>query len=282
MRTGVFFPHLTSRRLRDYPEALAGVLENDSVFYYDAFYPGKAPSEFDLDPFPEEWLLDVHTAEMVERVKATGMFEGALFSAAGTVAASARIWNGEIDNAFVFTGSGDHHAGRDFFGGGCYLNGAAVAVRRLRAESGLGRVAIVDTDAHHGDGTWDVFRDDPETLYACLCTGPDREEGTNVNVRVSPPVSDEEYVSLVRERVAPLIERFEPELLYWNWGYDGTCGDYGDMGISPECHLELARVLRGLAGRVCSGRLIVVMCGGLHQVVTREIIPRMILTLADG
>jgi len=122
--TGIFFHYQDGERLRDFPEALEGILSLDNVFFYDAFYPLKTPSSFDLETIPIDIVGQVHTSDMIERVSKSPALEGALLSASGTVAAAIRIWNGEIDNAFVFTGYGDHHAGSDFFGGGCYFNGA--------------------------------------------------------------------------------------------------------------------------------------------------------------
>ena len=156
-RTGIFFHYQYGERLRDFPQALEGILDKDNVFLYDAFYPLKPPSSFELEPISEEILHQVHTPEMVREVKASGKYEGALFSAAGTVSAAIRIWRNEIDNAFVFTGYGDHHAGSNFFGGGCYFNGAALAIHELRRHFGVKKVAIIDTDAHHGNGTWKIF-----------------------------------------------------------------------------------------------------------------------------
>jgi acetoin utilization deacetylase AcuC-like enzyme len=94
------------------------------------------------------------------------------------------VVKGEIDNAFVFTGYGDHHAGTDFFGGGCYFNGAAVAVSELRRRFGARRFAIIDTDAHHGDGSWEIFQEDLDVLYVCFCTDPFMEENNNVNIEI--------------------------------------------------------------------------------------------------
>ncbi len=114
-RTGIFFYHQTGERLRDFPGALEGILNKENVFFYDAHYPSKPLSSFELEPIPLEILYQIHSREMVEQVKKTGNFEGALFSAVGTVRAAEKIWMGEIDNAFVFTGYGDHHAGTNFF-----------------------------------------------------------------------------------------------------------------------------------------------------------------------
>ena len=155
--TGVFFHYQQGERLKDFPQALETILERDDVFLYDALYPAKPKSSFDLEPIAQEALCEVHTPEMIGRVKATGNYEGALYSAAGTVAAATRICSGEITNAFVFTGYGDHHAGSTFFGGGCYFNGAALAISEVRRKFPITRFAIIDTDAHHGDGTWELF-----------------------------------------------------------------------------------------------------------------------------
>jgi acetoin utilization deacetylase AcuC-like enzyme len=121
MRTGIFFYYQKGERLRDFPQALEGILEKENVFLHDAFYPSKPPSSFDFDPISSKILYQVHSPEMVEQVKRTGNFEGALLSAAGAVSAAEKIWEGEINNAFVFTGYGDHHAGSNFFGGGMLL-----------------------------------------------------------------------------------------------------------------------------------------------------------------
>jgi len=268
-RTGLFFHYQKGERLRDFPGALQGVLARDNVFLYDALYPLKPPSSFDLEPLPLEALYRVHTPQLVAQVRRSGAFEGALFSAAGTVAAAVRIWQGEIDNAFVFTGYGDHHAGSDFFGGGCYFNGAAIAIAELRKRFGAKRFAIVDTDAHHGDGTWDLFEKDSDVLYVCLCQSGFAEENNKVNIPVPWPVNDEEYLELVKREFVTRARAFAPEAIFWNWGYDGTQGEYGDIGLTPRVHARLAMAIKEAADEFCQGRLIVVLCGGSQRGLAR-------------
>ena len=217
---------------------------------------------------------------MVEQVKKSGAFEGALLSASGTVAAAVSIWRGEIDNAFVFTGYGDHHAGRDFFGGGCYFNGAAIAICELRRHFGAKRFALIDTDAHHGNGTWEVFVDDPEVLCVCFCSSNHQEKNNKVNIRVPGRVNDEEYIALVRENFFPRAKAFQPEVVFWNWGYDGTQGEYGDIGLTPNCHALLAQEIKQVADQLCQGRVIVVLCGGSRRDLARHLIPGIIQVLA--
>jgi len=140
-RTGIFFTYFQGQRLRDFPEALAGILDKENVFYYDAVYESiRGP--YYVKPVTMELLLKVHSRGMVEQVKRTGYYRAASYSAGGTAHAAVEIVQGRIDNAFVFTGFGDHHAGANFFGGMCYFNGAAVAIAALR-EHGMRRFAIL-------------------------------------------------------------------------------------------------------------------------------------------
>jgi acetoin utilization deacetylase AcuC-like enzyme len=276
MRTGIFYYYQKGERLRDFPQALKGILEKENVFFYDAFYPSKPHSSFELEPISSEELYQIHSHELVEEVIETGDFEGGLFSAAGTVRAAEKIWTGEIDNAFVFTGYGDHHAGTIFFGGGCYFNGAAIAISTLRKRFGARKFTIIDTDAHHGDGTWEIFEEDPDVLYVCFCTDRYSEKNNKINIQVPTRGSDEEYLASVRNNFFPRVMAFQPEILFWNWGYDGTQGDYGDIGLTPDFHISLARELKEVANKICRGRLIVVLCGGSRRDLARYLIPEMI------
>jgi acetoin utilization deacetylase AcuC-like enzyme len=281
MRTGIFSYYQRGERLRDFPEALKGILERENVFLYDAFYPLKPPSSLDLESISPEVLYQIHSPEMVERVRKTGSFEGALFSATGTVRAAEKIWKGEIDNAFIFTGYGDHHAGTDFFGGGCYFNGAAIAIQELRKRFRAKRFAIIDTDAHHGEGTWQIFEADPDVLYICFCDYPSWEENNKVNIQVPRKVKDEEYLRLFQKGFSSRVKIFKPEILFWNWGYDGTQGEYGDIGLSAEVHILMANELKTAANELCRGRLIIVLCGGSRRDLARYLIPQSIGVLAE-
>lgn len=281
MRTGIFFYYQKGERLKDFPQALKGILEEKNVFLYDAFYPSKPPSSFELDPIFPEILYQVHSPDMVEEVRKTGNFEGALFSATGTVRSAEKIWKGEIDNAFIFTGYGDHHAGSNFFGGGCYFNGAAIAIQELRSRFGAKRFVIIDTDAHHGDGTWEIFGMDPSVLYVCFCGNIDWEENNKVDIHVPNRVTDAIYLEMIRGTVFPRLRIFQPEVLFWNWGYDGTKGEYGDIGLSPNFHILLAKELKGIADEICQGKLIIVLCGGSQRNLATYLIPRIIRILVE-
>ncbi|MBN2061227.1 MAG: hypothetical protein JW882_12510, partial [Deltaproteobacteria bacterium] len=281
MATGIFFHYQRGERLKDFPEALGSLLAKKNVLFYDALYPLKPISSLELPPVPYECIKRVHTADMIERVKAAGDYEGAVYSAAGTFFAAMKIASGELTNAFVFTGFGDHHAGGSFYGGGCYFNGAAIAIRELQTKRLMKKFAIIDTDAHHGNGTWDLFKDNMDVLYLCLCNSPFKEGGVNINIEIPLRTSDKEYLRIAETAFQKWIMEFKPECIFWNWGYDGTIGEYGDLGLTPAVHKRLARLLKNIAGNVCAGRLITILCGGHGRKMASNLIPGIIEVLSD-
>ena len=278
-RTGIFFTYFQGERLRDFPEALAGILDKENVSYYDAVYSSRNGLYY-LAPVSEELVLEVHSQNMVETVKLTGDYEAALYSAGGTVQAADKIWQGEIDNAFVFTSFGDHHAGRNFYGGMCYFNGAALAIAALR-KKGVRRFAVVDTDSHHADGTRDIFAGNDDVLHVCLCYEDYTDEHNNVDVMIPYHTSDEEYLARINREFVPRATAFKPEYIFWEFGYDATQGEYGNKGLTMDCHLKLVRLIKEVADKLCRGRLITILCGGSGRATATYTIPRIIACLAE-
>jgi len=127
--------------------------------------------------------------------------------------------------------------------------------------------------------TWEIFENDEDVLYTCFCSGSYEEKNKNVNIQVPWSVSDEEYLGLVSEQFLPRIEAFRPEAIFWNWGYDGTDGEYGDIGLTPGSHVLFAKELKRAADTLCHGRLIVVLCGGSRRDLARHLIPNVIRVL---
>ncbi len=277
-RTGIFLPRFQGERLKDFPQALTDILDKDNVSYYDGVYAASNP--YYVKPATEEMLAKVHSGDMIEGVKRTGYYEAALYSAGSTIQAAAEIFERRIDNAFIFTGVGDHHAGRNYFGGWCYLNGAAVAIAMLRGR-GVRRFAIVDTDSHHADGTRDIFSQDKEVLHVCFCFQDYCDENGNVDVSIPYGISDESYVDKMVREFASRASSFMPEFIFWEFGYDATRGEYGDKGVSKDCHGKLAEVIRETADKVCQGRLITILCGGSSRQMATYIIPRVIKQLVQ-
>jgi len=271
--TGIFFLYLEGERLSDFPRELEGILERDDVLFYEAF--------FEIPPVDEELILKVHSRNMVDAVKRSVYWETALYSSGGVVLASEEIYRGRIRNAFVFTGVGDHHAGRNSFWGGCFLNGAALAIENLREKYGIRKFAILDTDSYHGDGTRDIFAQDDDVLHFCFCS-LSQDRGTKVDIRVPFPCGDEFYPEKIRTLFRKKVEEIKPYMIFWEYGYDATSGDYGSRGISMKAHVEMAREVKRIADEFCEGRLVVILCGGSRRDIANYTIPRIIKTLLGG
>jgi len=182
--TGIFYHPSYSRRsyltvgarLADFPMALDKILQSGNVRMYT---PG---------PVSQELVLKVHTPSLIEGVKGDPLCSTAWHSAGGVVMAGEKIAEGEIANAFAFIGAGGHHSGREYFGGYCCFNDVALCIVNLREKHGLRRFAILDTDAHHGDGTRDLFQNDPDILHVCLCgTNYESPDGTKVDAAYPSP-----------------------------------------------------------------------------------------------
>jgi len=145
--------------------------------------------------------------------------------------------------------------------GFCLFNNAAVAARHAQAELGLERVAILDWDVHHGNGTQAIFWDDPSVLYVSLhqwpfypgTGGPDEQGETTVNVPLPAGCGDEEYLEAFAGVVEPAVRRFEPDLLVVSAGFDAHVDDpLAHMSVTERGFREMARRAAALAPRVAA------------------------------
>ena len=172
---GVFYHPSFSRksymtvgnRLRDFPEVLEPLLQRPNVRLFEA------------PRVSEELILKVHDPAMLELVARDGFCSTAYESAGSVVAGMTALAQGEIDRAFCFIGAGGHHAGYRQFWGACCFNDVVIALTHTREISRFRRFAIVDTDAHHADGTSQLIREDPEVFLLCFCGVDYRGQGGN-------------------------------------------------------------------------------------------------------
>ena len=205
----------------------------------------------------------------------------------GVVEAMGRVAAGELRNAFCFIGAGGHHAGRNFFGGYCCFNDVVIATRQARRDGRLRRVAILDTDAHHADGTRDLVAEDSEILHVCICnTDYTSGDGTKVDVDARSRCglggsTDQLYLDLVRGAFPARAMLFRPDVVVWYFGFDTHRGDYGDLGLTSKAFLGLASLSHDTAREVCNGRLLVVLGGGSLADLASRLIPPIIARLAE-
>ncbi len=207
-----------------------------------------------------------------------GIFDTASDVVGATLAAVDAIMAGESNRAFVPI-AGLHHAGRGHAAGFCVFNDCGIAVEHLRINHGLKRVAYVDIDAHHGDGVFYGFEDDPDLIIADIhedgrflypgtgCaeeTGKGRAKGTKLNIPMPPGAGDSEF-DVAWARVVSHIDDAAPEFIIFQCGADSLAGDpITHLRYTEAAHAKAATDLCELADRHCSGRIIATGGGGYN------------------
>ncbi|MHB1871294.1 MAG: acetoin utilization protein AcuC [Steroidobacteraceae bacterium] len=247
-------------------------------------------------PATREELELFHTPDYLERVEAAsrtgegfldagdtpafpGVYEAAANVVGGTLEALAGIMEGPLRRAFIPI-AGLHHAGRDHAAGFCVFNDCGVAIEAARRRYGLQRVAYVDIDAHHGDGVFYAFEDDPLLAFADLHedgrflypgtgdrseTGRGAAVGTKLNIPMPPGAGDEQYRRAFEE-VESYLEAQRPELILLQCGADSLAGDpITHLAYTEAAHAHAAARLRILAERYCGGRLLAMGGGGYNR-----------------
>jgi acetoin utilization deacetylase AcuC-like enzyme len=215
-----------------------------------------------------EELLLCHSAEHVELIRSVedGLWlDGDTVCTASTFEAASLAAGTAIEAAlrggFALVRPPGHHALPGRAMGFCVFNNVAVAARAAQQRLGLERVAIVDFDVHHGNGTEAIFRDDDSVLFVSLhqwpfypgSGGPDDQAETTVNVPLRAGCGDEEYLDAFTQIVEPAVQRFEPELVLVSAGFDAHAQDpLSDMCVSEDGFRELARRCRALSDRVAA------------------------------
>jgi len=236
-----------------------------------------------------EELLAVHTEDHVERIEATAFSdfvqldpdtytsrrsaEAARLAAGGLVDLTLEVLSGSLANGFALLRPPGHHAEDDRAMGFCLFNNVAVAARAAR-RAGARRVAIVDWDLHHGNGTQHTFEEEPDILYFSTHqypfypgTGGIREvgrgagRGRTVNVPWPAGMGDAEYLAAFDRVLLPIARAFEPDLVLVSCGFDAAEGDLlGGMRLSAAGYAAMTAKVASLAG----GRVVLALEGGYN------------------
>ncbi len=237
-----------------------------------------------------------HTADYIDRVSRLsesgkgylddgdtpaikGIFDAASDVVGSVLSAADQIMHGDIRRAFVPI-AGLHHAARDRAAGFCVFNDCGIAAEYLRKNHGLARIAYVDIDAHHGDGMFYGFEDDPDLIFADIHedgrylypgtgaeteTGKGRARGTKLNIPMAPGAEDGEF-RLAWKKVEDYLERAQPEFILFQCGADSLEGDpITHLCYTEAAHAEAAASLCRIADVHCEGRIIGTGGGGYNR-----------------
>lgn len=281
-----FVKHRAGRTHPEQPERLRAVLEHlgKRSFWREArHFEPRAAQELEL--------LLCHTDDHVSLVRThctlslpldpdTGTcpesWAAATHAAGAALDAADRIADGSLKRAFCLVRPPGHHAESDQSMGFCLFNSISIGARYLQKRHGMKRVAIVDFDAHHGNGTQEIFYEDGSVLYASTHqypfypgTGSIRETGSGkgkdsiINCPLPAGAGMAEFEAAFKERILPGLEKFRPEVILISAGFDAHRDDpITDLELASGDFGKITSWLVKLAGRICSGRILSMLEGG--------------------
>jgi acetoin utilization deacetylase AcuC-like enzyme len=248
-------------------------------------------------PATESQLEYYHTKAHIQRVKeysevggidcgdsaivGKGSYEIAALSAGAAIqAVKAVVENPEIKNAYALTRPPGHHATADEGMGFCIFNNIVIAAKYAQKELGIKKIAIIDWDAHHGNGTEDAFYEDDSVLYISLHqhnlepigrgmpeqNGQGKGKGFTLNLPLPAASGDAVYQYAFEKYVAPKIKNFKPDLIMVSAGQDASIFDpLARMMLSTKGYAQLAQAIQTLADELCGGRLVALHEGGYSE-----------------
>ena len=287
-----YLDHITGIGHPESPRRLAAIWEglNDGGLWDKLVHvEPQAASEEDLrlahkDAYIEQARRDIETGRTILSTGDTNVcpksYEVALLAAGGAIRAVDAVCEGKVRSAFCAVRPPGHHATTGAGMGFCIFNNAAIAARYAQRSHDLGRILIVDWDVHHGNGTQEIFYDDPSVFYFSTHqfgiypmplthlgyaeqTGEGGDEGANINCPLSMGAGDEEIIAAFTEHLVPAMEEFSPELVIISAGFDCIASDpIGGLGVTDDGIAALTRIVMEIAAASADGRIVSMLEGG--------------------
>lgn len=200
----------------------------------------------------------------------------ALNAAGGAISVADKVWSREAKRGFALTRPPGHHATRNRAMGFCLLNNIALAAEYLLRDRNAGRLAIIDIDLHHGNGTQDIFYQRGEVFYISTHqyphypgtgvmseTGHGEGKGTTANIPMPPMSGDNAFITALDEIIIPLLDRYKPEMILVSYGFDAHFRDpLGYLLLTTAGYHQIISSLSSWADENCNGRIALFLEGG--------------------
>ncbi|MFZ5766696.1 MAG: histone deacetylase [Thermodesulfobacteriota bacterium] len=223
-------------------------------------------------------------------------FEAIMLSAGGCLTGIDLLEAGETELVFCLVRPPGHHAERAMALGFCFVNNAVIAARYWQRRYGRGKIAVIDWDAHHGNGIQDAFEEDPTVFYISIHehptfsfpgTGYAEEKGlgpgkgATLNVPLPPGADDAMFLQALQKQVEPALASFQPECIIVSAGFDGhRLDDMSGLAYSTDLYGRIGARMAELGRRYCRGRVLSVLEGGYHLDALAASVEQYLLGLA--
>jgi acetoin utilization deacetylase AcuC-like enzyme len=253
----------------------------------------------------DEHLLRVHSADYVQYIRNIAPHAGlvrldpdtamgpmtlsaCLHATGAVILATDLVMRGKAKNAFCCVRPPGHHAGRQRAGGFCIFNHVAAGVAHAIAQHGIERVAIIDFDVHHGNGTEDIFKDNPKVM---LCStfqhpfypgsGADSHTERMINVPLAAGIDGQTYRRTVEAEFTPALARFKPQIVFVSAGFDAHVRDpLAQLALERDDYVWITDFIIDVAQRYAKGRIVSSLEGGYDLAALAESATAHIQTLA--
>lgn len=312
-RTGLLYSeiytrHLTGATHPEKPERIPYVYEHlRKQKWFERL------AQFAPRPVEPEWIHAIHTPAYVDRVKNACLsgqpvidsldteishdsYDTACLAAGGVLSLIDQVMTGEVANGFSLIRPPGHHAEKEIALGFCLFNHVAIAARYLQKKHGLKRVLIVDWDVHHGNGTQNIFYEDPSVFYFSVHqfpyypgTGSAEEQGkarglgATLNVPLKAGCGDAEYLEVFKKIFYPKAHKFKPDFVLISAGFDAHRNDpLGHMNVTAAGYEWMTEAVKAVAQESAQGRIVSLLEGGYDLDALAESVAKHMESLLDA
>ena len=301
----IYKDHITGPGFPESPERLDAILEHlestGLIKDLDVVEPLRKDKEYCKLVHDDEYVTRVRQAcelgasivDTADNPISKNSYDAALLAVGGITEAVDRVINDNVNNAMALLRPPGHHAEKGMAMGFCLFNNVAIAARYAQRNYEVEKVAIIDFDVHHGNGTQHIFESDPTVMYASLHqypfypgsgateeTGIGDGKGTTINYPLNYGVGDDEFIDIFNNSLSDKILNFDPDLLLISAGFDAHVDDpIGGLSVTTKGYFDISNILVKLADEVCHGKIVSALEGGYNLKALAESVEAHLLAL---
>jgi len=297
--------HITGPGFPESPERLDAILKHlesaELINDLEIVEPLRKDKEFCRLVHADDYIARVRQAcelgapivDTADNPISKDSYDTALLAVGGITEAVDKIFSGKSNNAMALLRPPGHHAEKEMAMGFCLFNNVAIAAKYAQKNYEVEKVAIIDFDVHHGNGTQHIFELDPTVMYASLHqypfypgtgaadeTGIGDAKGTTINYPLNCGVGDDDFIDIFNNSLSDKILKYNPDLIIVSAGFDAHIDDpIGGLSVTTKGYFDISNILMDLTNEVCGGKIISSLEGGYNLKALAESVEAHLLAL---